>query len=81
MAPATPKEAVAALKKGLVDLANDPEFRQDAMTTMKFVPNYDTSAEAEVLYQAKVKPNPAIVKFFEKYIEDGKSLSAGGAGK
>ena len=76
MAPGTPKEAIAELQKGFAALASDSEFRDDAMTTMKFVPNYDTSAEAERIFVIKMRPNPLIVDFFKSYIEEGKHLSA-----
>jgi tripartite-type tricarboxylate transporter receptor subunit TctC len=76
MAPNTPKEALAEVQHALRDLANDEEFHADAMKTMKFVPEYDTSAQAETIYRGKVAPNPSFVSFFEKYIEEGKAQSA-----
>ena len=76
MAPGTPKEAIADLQTGFAALAGDADFRDDAMTTMKFIPNYDTSADAERIYASKVRPNPKIVGFFQTYIEEGKSMSA-----
>ncbi len=76
MPPGTPREAVADVQKGLEEMVRDEEFRGDAMTTMKFVPEYDTSDAAAALYREKVAPNPKIVSFFEKYIEDGKAKSA-----
>ena len=76
MPPGTPKEAVVDVQKGLVEMVRDQEFRADAMTTMKFVPDYDTSDAAAALYREKVAPNPKIVSFFEKFIEEGKAISA-----
>ena len=76
MPPGTPKEALTDVQLGFVEMAKDPEFRADAMTTMKFVPDYDTSDAAAALYREKVGPNASIVSFFEKYIEDGKAISA-----
>jgi tripartite-type tricarboxylate transporter receptor subunit TctC len=73
MAPNTPKEALAAVKKGLDELRDDADFRQDAMKTMKFVPNYDTSATTEKIYLAKAAPNAKLAAFFEKYIAEGKA--------
>jgi tripartite-type tricarboxylate transporter receptor subunit TctC len=76
MAPNTPKEALADVQRALRDLTHDEEFHADALKTMKFVPEYDTSAEAETIYRGKVAPNTAFVSFFEKYIEEGKAQSA-----
>ncbi len=75
MAPNTPKEALDAVRKALVDLRNDEEFRRDSIAMMKFTPDYDTSAGTEKIFIEKSRPNPAYVAFFEKYIEDGKTAS------
>jgi tripartite-type tricarboxylate transporter receptor subunit TctC len=76
MAPNTPHQALDDIRHALKALGSDEEFRADAMKTMKFVPDYDTSPEAEALYRSKVAANPRLVSFFEKYIEDGKAQSA-----
>ena len=75
MAPNTPKEALEAVKKALVALRKDEEFRKDAMAMMKFTPDYDTSAENERIFVEKSRPNPVYISFFEKYIEAGKAAS------
>lgn len=72
MAPNTPTEALASIKAALVALRTDEEFRRDAMATMKFVPEYDTSKDAERLFLQKVAPNPKLIAFFNEYIEEGK---------
>ena len=69
------KEALDAVRKALVDLRNDEEFRRDSIAMMKFTPDYDTSAGTEKIFIEKSRPNPAYVAFFEKYIEDGKTAS------
>ena len=76
MPPDTPKEALAEVQAGLAEMQKDEEFRSDALATMKFVPVYDMSEDALALYRNKVAPNPKIVSFFEKYIEEGKSQNA-----
>ncbi len=75
MAPNTPKEAVDAVKKALVDLRDDAEFKRESMGMMKFTPDYDVSAEVEKVFNEKSKPNSAFISFFEKYIEAGKTAS------
>lgn len=76
MAPGTPKEAVEAVRKALVALKGDEEYRRDAMAMMKFVPEYETSEAAEKIYREKAAPNPKIVAFYEKYVEEGRAQSA-----
>ena len=76
MAPNTPKEALAAIKAALEALKHDEEFKRDAMTTMRFVPEYDTSAKAEEIFHAKAAPNARLNAFFADYIEEGKRSMA-----
>ncbi len=76
MAPNTPKEALAAVKAALMAVHVDEEFRRDAIATMKFVPDYDTSARAERILLEKAAPNPKLIAFFNDYIEEGKRVSA-----
>jgi len=71
MAPNTPKEALEEIKAALAALAEDEEFRRDALTTMRFVPEYDTSARAEKILLEKAAPNPKLTAFFDAYIEEG----------
>ena len=75
LAPGAPKEAVDAIRKALVAMKSDEEYRKDAMAVMKFVPEYDTSDAMEKIYREKVVPNPRIVSFYEKYIEEGRKQS------
>ena len=75
MAPGTPEQALADVKRGVAALASDPEFVKDALATMRFEPDYDTSVAAEALYKQKVKADPRIVDFFKSYIEDGQKQS------
>jgi hypothetical protein len=74
MAPNTPKDALAAIKSALEALKSDEEFHKDAMTTMKFTPEYDTSAQAEQILIKKAAPDPKLIAFFSDYIEQGKRV-------
>jgi hypothetical protein len=73
LAPGAPKEALEAIKSALVALRRDEEFHKDAMALMKFVPEYDVSEEIEKVFREKSSPNPRIVAFYEKYIEEGRA--------
>jgi tripartite-type tricarboxylate transporter receptor subunit TctC len=76
MAPNTPPEAVAAVKQALVALRDDPEFRKDALNTIKFVPNYDGSPAAQKTFVEKSAPKRDLIAFFEKYIAEGKTAGS-----
>ncbi len=71
MAPNTPPGALADIKAGLDALRGDEEFRRDALATMKFVPDYDTSPKAEKILLEKATPDPKLIVFFNGYIEEG----------
>jgi tripartite-type tricarboxylate transporter receptor subunit TctC len=75
MAPGTPKEAVDDVKKAFVDLAKDPEFRAEATTTMKFVPNYVVDARVEKQFKEKLHMDPSLQRFIKAYIEKGKQMT------
>ncbi len=76
MAPNTPPAALADIRAGLEALKNDEEFRRDADATMKFAPEYDTSAEARRILLEKAAPDPKLIAFFADYIEQGRRSSA-----
>jgi tripartite-type tricarboxylate transporter receptor subunit TctC len=73
MAPGTPKEAVDAVRTGIVALSKDAEFRAEAQRTMKFTPTFVAGEKAEAAYREKLKSDPAIVAFVRAYIEKGKA--------
>jgi tripartite-type tricarboxylate transporter receptor subunit TctC len=73
MPPNTPREAVAAIQAALVKVEADPEFRADAMKTIKFVPRYLVDDRTEKLYRAKLSPEPRLRAFIHKYVEAGRA--------
>ena len=75
MPQGSPKAAVSALQAALRELNEDREFRQDALTTVKFVPHYETAAAIEQLFHEKVEPDPKFKAFADAYIEEGRALN------
>ena len=75
MPPNTPKEAVTAIRAGLVNLARDQTFRDDAMKTLQTVSQFDTQDNTEKLFQAAISPDPKLRDFIRAYIEEGIKLA------
>jgi tripartite-type tricarboxylate transporter receptor subunit TctC len=75
MPQGSPAAAVSALKSALLAVDQDKDFQQDALTTIKFVPKYETDAEKERLFHEKLDPDPRIKAFVDQYIEEGKTLN------
>lgn len=75
MAPGTQKEALDAIRAGIVKLSLDAEFREEAQRTMKFTPTFFTGDKAEISFREKLKSDPAIVAFMRDYIEKGKAAN------
>ena len=73
MPPGTPKEASEAIRKAFAAVNNDPEYREDALKTMKFVPSYLTDNKTEALFQAKLRPDPRLRDFVRSYVEEGRA--------
>lgn len=73
MPPGTPKEASEAIRKAFAEVNEDPEFQQDALKTIKFVPSYLTDAKTEALFEAKLRPDPRLRSFIRAYVEEGRT--------
>ena len=71
--PGSPPEAVAALRAAFTAVNDDPDYRADAMTTMKFIPRYVTDARTADLYREKLKPDPRLRDFLRAYVEEGRA--------
>lgn len=75
MPPATPTEASIAIKAALGKLQDEPEYREEAMKGMKFVPRFLTDARAEKRLHEVLEPPARIRQYLRDYIEKGKQLS------
>jgi tripartite-type tricarboxylate transporter receptor subunit TctC len=75
MPPNAPKEAVAAVRTGLNNLAKDPAFRAEATKTLQTVPRFETQDNTAALFAAAIKPDPNLRAFIRGYIEEGVKLA------
>ncbi len=75
MPPGTPKEALVAVKAGLAGMVKDPAYREDALKTMKFTPNFVVDDKTERLFRDKLRPDPKARAFIHAYIEQGKAMN------
>jgi tripartite-type tricarboxylate transporter receptor subunit TctC len=73
MPPGTPKEASEAMRKAFAEVNEDPEFRDDALKTVKFVPSYLTDDRTEALFLEKLRPDPRLRTFIRDYVEEGRA--------
>ncbi len=72
MPPNTPHEAVAAIQAALVQMVDDPAYRSEAMTAIKFVPRYVVDDRTETLYRAMLSPEPRLKHFIHDYVAAGR---------
>ena len=73
MPPESPPEAVAAMRAAFKAVNDDPEYREDALKTMKFIPRYVTDDRTAALYREKLKPDPRLRDFLRNYVEQGRA--------
>ncbi len=69
MAPGTPSAAVEALRRAVEMMPADPAFRDDALTSIKFVPSYLTDVKTAALFAKVTDPAPNIQAFLKKYVQ------------
>ncbi len=70
--PGTPEEAIAALRKGVEGVVEDPKFIADAKKTMKFVPVTAIGKKGEQLFRKVVDAPPEIIDFINKFIAEAR---------
>jgi len=70
--PGTPPEALAALRKGIASLVEDPKYIADAKKTMKFVPLTSIGEKGEKLFKKVVDAPPEIIDFIVKFIAEAR---------
>jgi hypothetical protein len=69
LAPGTPPAAVGSLRSAIEKMTKDPAFREDALKSIKNVPQYLTDAKTAGLFTRVAAPEPAMQAFLKKYIE------------
>jgi tripartite-type tricarboxylate transporter receptor subunit TctC len=68
--PASPPEAIAALRQGITGLSKDSDFIAEAQKTMRFHPRFEIGEQGERIFQRAAQISPEIVSFLKKYIEE-----------
>lgn len=69
VAPAgTPVAALEALRKGVAGAEKDPGYRNEALKTLKFVPDYVIGDAADKLVKNSIKATPEVIDFLRRYI-------------
>ena len=66
-----PRNAMAALKDGLVRMQQDEDFKAEALKTMQYIPKYVTDANTEEIFRQTMSPPAHIRAFLREYIEKG----------
>jgi len=70
MAPAAPQAAVEEMRSAFEKLAKDRDFIADYEKVTKFKPRFISGAEGERVISQLGSVDPALVRFFTKYIEN-----------
>lgn len=68
LAPATPPAAVEALRKAIHKLGEDAAFKEDALKSIKVVPNYLADAKTAGLFTRVTDPEPKLRQFLRAYV-------------
>jgi hypothetical protein len=69
MPPDSPPAAVAALRKALLALNDDPDYAADAMTAIQFVPHYEVSADLDRTVRDRLTMAPQMRSFILDYMK------------
>ncbi len=69
MPPDSPPAAVAALRKALLALNDDPDYAADAMTAIQFVPHYEVSADLDRTVRDRLTIAPQMRSFILDYMK------------
>jgi hypothetical protein len=75
MPPGAPKDAIDAVRDGLVAMSADPAFRDDAQKVMNVVPQVSVGPDTERRFRERLTANPDFIAFMRDYIAKGHALS------
>jgi len=70
--PASPAEAVSAMRQAFALLAKDEEFLGEAMKVMKFHPRFETGVDGEKLRDKLLRAPAEVIEFVRKYVEEAR---------
>lgn len=71
MAPDTPKEAVAAVTQAVEKLAQDSEFREDSLKSLKFALQHTTGDRVAAQFRDLVSPDTKLRAYIADYVAKG----------
>jgi tripartite-type tricarboxylate transporter receptor subunit TctC len=70
--PASPKEAVLAMRQAFTSLSKDEEFINEAKKVMRFQPRFEVGEDGEKLRDRVLRAPTEVVEFVRKYVEDAR---------
>jgi putative tricarboxylic transport membrane protein len=70
--PASPREAVLALRQAFVGLSNDEEFIGEAKKVMRFQPRFESGEDGERLRDKVLRAPTEVVEFVRKYVDEAR---------
>jgi tripartite-type tricarboxylate transporter receptor subunit TctC len=71
-APGVPQAAVEALRKGLREVENDPDFAQEALKTIGFVPDFRAGPNTNREVRQALSVRPETKAFLADYVKQAK---------
>ena len=69
MPPGSPPAAVEALRNAIAALNVDPDYAEETMRTIQFVPHYDTGADLNTRVRNALVVAPQIKTFVTDYLK------------
>ena len=70
--PASPKEAILAMRHAFTQLAKDEEFIAEAKKVMRFQPRFEVGEDGEKLREKVLRAPPEVIDFVRKFVEEAR---------
>ena len=70
--PASPKEAILAMRHAFTQLAKDEEFIAEAKKVMRFQPRFEVGEDGEKLREKVLRAPTEVVDFVRKFVEEAR---------
>jgi len=70
--PASPKEAILAMRHAFTQLAKDEEFITEAKKVMRFQPRFEVGEDGEKLREKVLRAPTEVVDFVRKFVEEAR---------
>ena len=70
--PASPKEAIFAVRHAFTQLAKDEEFIAEAKKVMRFQPRFEVGEDGEKLREKVLRAPPEVIDFVRKFVEEAR---------